>query len=113
EILDQLSRLMSPSKGEAFDREIRSLIELYSQAAAATRDAGRRVAYLEKVALLWEEVVGDQLRATRTFEEILRLEPERRGAILGLERTAGRIGDERALSRALEGEAKLADDGVD
>lgn len=113
EILDQLSRLMSPAPTEAFDREVRGLIELYSQAAQTTRDAGRRVAYLEKVAVLWEELVGDQLRATRTFEEILRLEPGRRGAVLGLERTAGRIGDDRALSRALSDEAKLAEDGVD
>ncbi|HEY8074066.1 MAG TPA: hypothetical protein VIF62_08155 [Labilithrix sp.] len=113
EILDALSRLMSPSPPEGFDREVRGLIELYSQAAQSTRDAGRRVAYLEKVALLWEESVGDPVRAARTYEEILRLEPGRRGAILGLERTAGRIGDDRALARALEGEAKLADDGVD
>lgn len=113
EILDQLSRLMSPAPTESFDREVRGLIELYSQAAQTTRDTGRRVAYLEKVAVLWEELVGDQLRATRTYEEILRLEPGRRGAVLGLERTAGRIGDDRALSRALSDEAKLAEDGVD
>ena len=113
EILDQLSRLMSPAPTESFDREVRALIELYSQAAQTTRDAGRRIAYLEKVAVLWEELVGDQLRATRTYEEILRLEPGRRGAVLGLERTAGRIGDERALSRALSDEAKLAEDGSD
>ena len=113
EILDALSRLMSPAPTETFDREVRGLIELYSQAAQTTRDAGRRIAYLEKVAVLWEELVGDQLRATRTYEEILRHEPGRRGAVLGLERTAGRIGDERALSRALSDEAKLAEDGSD
>jgi len=113
EILDQLSRLMSPAPTETFDREVRALIELYSQAAQATRDDGRRVAYLEKVAMLWEELVGDPLRAARTFEEILRIEPGRRGAILGLERTAGRIGDDRSLSKALYDEAKLAEDGVD
>lgn len=113
EILDQLSRLMSPAPTEAFDREVRGLIELYSQAAQSTRDRGRRIAYLEKVAVLWEELVGDQLRAMRAFEEILRLQPGRRGAVLGLERTAGRIGDDRALSRALSDEAKLAEDGVD
>jgi cellulose synthase operon protein C len=113
EILDQLSRLMSPAPTESFDREVRALIELYSQAAQTSRDLGRRVAYLERVAVLWEELVGDQVRATRTYEEILRLEPTRRGALLGLERTAGRIGDDRALSRALHDEAKLAEDGVD
>ena len=112
EVLDALSRLMSPAPTETFDRETRALIELYAQAAQSTRDDGRRVAYLEKVAMLWEELVGDPMRAARTYEEILRLEPGRRGAILGLERTAGRIGDDRALSLALASEAKLAEDGA-
>jgi cellulose synthase operon protein C len=113
EVLDQLSRLMSPAPTETFDREVRALIELYAQAAQNARDDGRRVAYLEKVAVLWEELAGDPMRAARTYEEILRVEPGRRGAILGLGRTAGRIGDDRALSRALFDEAKLADDGGD
>ena len=112
EVLDQLSRLMSPAPSETFGREVRALIELYSQAAQSTRDDGRRVAYLEKVAMLWEELVGDPMRAARTYEEILRIEPGRRGAILGLERTAGRIGDDRSLSKALVEEAKLAEDGA-
>ncbi len=112
EILDQLSRLMSPAPSETFDREVRALIELYAQAAQSTRDDGRRVAYLEKVAMLWEELVGDPMRASRTYEEILRIEPGRRGAILGLERTAGRVGDDRSLSKALVEEAKLAEDGA-
>ena len=103
---------MSPAPSETFDREVRALIELYAQAAQATRDDGRRVAYLEKVAMLWEELVGDPLRAARTYEEILRVEPGRRGAILGLERTAGRVGDDRSLSKALVEEAKLAEDGA-
>ncbi len=113
EVLDQLSRLMSPAPTETFDREVRALIELYAQAAQSARDDGRRVAYLEKVAVLWEELVGDPMRAARTYEEILRVEPGRRGAVLGLGRTAGRIGDDRALSRALFEEAKLAEDGGD
>lgn len=113
EVLDQLSRLMSPAPTESFDREVRALIELYAQAAQSARDDGRRVAYLEKVAMLWEELVGDPMRAARTYEEILRVEPGRRGAILGLGRTAGRVGDDRALSKALYEEAKLAQDGGD
>ena len=50
---DHLSRRRDVVGGgeptEDLDREIRALIELYSQAAQATRDGGRRVAYLEKV----------------------------------------------------------------
>lgn len=111
EVLDPLARLMSPSHGESFGRDARALVELYAQAAQATDDAGRRIAYLEKVAVLWEEVLGDPARAARVYEEILALEPGRRGAVLGLGRAAAASGDDRALSRALVEEAKLAGAG--
>lgn len=113
EVLDNLSRLMSPTHDETRDAEVRALIELYAQGAESTRDAGRRVLYLEKAALLWEELAAEPERATRIYEEILKLEPGRRSAVLGLARTAARVGDDRALSKALAEEAKLAEDGVD
>lgn len=109
EVLDSLSRLMSPSPSEAFDGEVRMLIELYSQAAQTTKEEGRKIAYLEKIALLWEELLGDARRAARAFEEILDKDPTRRSAVLGLARTAARIGDDRALARALLDESKLAE----
>jgi len=109
EILDALSRLMSPTKVEPTTGEVRKLVELYAQAADGARDPGRRVAYLEKVALLWEELLGEPGRATRVYEQILDVEPERRGAVLGLLRTAARVADDRALARALLAEAKRAE----
>lgn len=111
EVLDALSRLMSPAQVEPTTGEVRKLVELYAQAAAGSRDPGRRVAYLEKVALLWEELLGDPGRATRVYEEILDTEPGRRGAILGLLRSAARVGDDRALARALLAEAKRTELG--
>ena len=75
-----------------------SLVELYAQAADQATDDGRKVAYLEKVALLWEELLGDPARAARAYEQVLELDPSRRGAILGLERTAARTGDARTLA---------------
>jgi tetratricopeptide (TPR) repeat protein len=113
EVLDQLSRLLAPSPSESLDSEVRGLAELYAQAAAKTNDQVRRVAYLEKVALLWEDLLGDTRRAARAYEDILLAHPEHRGALLGLARTAARIGDDRALARALLDEANLAHDGVD
>jgi len=113
ETLDALSRLLAPAPSERVDGETRNLVDLYAQAAAAAHDRGRRVAYLEKIALLWEDVLGDSRRAARVYEEILKLEPDRRGAVLGLARTATRAGDDKALSRALLDEARLAADGVD
>ena len=79
-------------------------------------DDGRRVAYLGKDrARLWEDVIGDARRAAKTYEDILTLAEPRpcRGAILGLARTAARVGDDRALARALLDEARLSEDGVD
>lgn len=111
ETLDALSRLLAPPPSEAADHEARALVDLYAQAVDATPDPGRKVAYLEKIALIWEELIGDVRRAARAHEEILRLEPDRRSAILGLGRTARRMGDDRAYAHALLEEARLADDG--
>jgi tetratricopeptide (TPR) repeat protein len=113
EIIDALSRLMSPPPPDRIDREVRALVELYAQAAQTIRDPGRRIAYLEKTATIWEEVLGDARRAQRAYEDILEIEPDRRGAVLGLGRCAGRLGDDRALARALADEARLAEDGAD
>ena len=108
ETLDALSRLMSPTKVEPTTGEVRKLVELYAQAADGAKDPGRRIAFLEKGALLWEELLGEPSRAAKLYEDILELEPDRRGAVLGLLRTAARVGDDRGLSRALLSEAKRA-----
>jgi tetratricopeptide (TPR) repeat protein len=110
-VLDALSRLLAPSGSDALDTGARSLVELYAQAAEQTGDVGRKVAYLERAALLWEEVLGDPERAARVYDQVLTLEADRRSAILGLERTAGRMGDARMLARALLDEARLTPEG--
>jgi cellulose synthase operon protein C len=110
ELLDSLARLLSPKLSETVDSGARSLVELYAQAAEQAKDVGRKVAYLEKVALLWEEVLGDPSRAARAYEQVLELEKDRRTALLGLERTAARTGDARALARALLDEARVTTD---
>lgn len=113
EALDTLSRLLAAPPTETVDHDTRARIDLFMQAAEGTADVGRKLAYLEKVAFLWEEVVGDARRAASTYEEVLALDPQRRTAILGLARAAARAGDDRALARALLDEARLAGDGVD
>ena len=111
EVLDALARLLAPSPSEATDREVRALIDLYSQAKDHARDSGRRIACLERVALLWEELLGEALHAMRVYEEILALDPNRLSAILGLGRAATRLGEPRAVARALLEEARLTEDG--
>jgi cellulose synthase operon protein C len=110
EILDALARLLGPARGEGLETRARALVEFYGQAADQAPDTGRKVAYLEKVALLWEEVLGDPERAARAYSDVLAIECDRRSALLGLERAARRSGDGRTLARALLDEARLADD---
>ncbi len=112
EVLDNLARLLTPAPSEVLDHEARGLVDLYAQAVESARDPGRKVAYLEKIALMWEEVVGEPRRAARVYEEILKIEPDRRGAVIGLGRCAARVGDDRALARSLLDEARLEGDGV-
>ncbi len=109
-VLDALARLLSPVLSEAGDAGARALVELYAQAAEQSRDAGRKSAYLEKVALLWEEILGDPARAARAYDQVLTIDEDRRAAILGLQRTAARMGDTRTLGKALLDEARLSDD---
>ena len=113
EVLDALSRLLSAPPADKVDGDTRALLELYVQAAERARDPARRVAYLEKAALLWEEVLCDPSRALKLFQEILAIEPQRRGAVLGVARCAARLGDDATLAVALIEEANQAEDGAD
>ena len=83
EVLDSLARLLAPVLSEAVDAGARSLVELYAQASEQSRDVGRKVTYLERVALLWEELLGDPSRAARAYEQVLELEKDRRTALVG------------------------------
>ena len=110
EALDGLARLLAPTArgaAEAGEAGPRALVELYGQAAEEEHDLGRKVAYYERVALLWEEVLGDAARAARAYERILAIDPERRGAMIALQRVAARTGDDRAVAKALLDEARI------
>ena len=113
EVVDSLARALSQPPSDKLEGDVRALLELYVQAAERARDLARRIAYLEKAALLWEEVLGDAARALKLYEEILTHEPDRRGAILGVARCAERLREEETLARALLAEARLAQDGAD
>jgi tetratricopeptide (TPR) repeat protein len=108
--LEGLARLLGPSRPEPVDGPARSLAEVYFQAANLSPDPGRKVAYLERVALLWEEVLGDPERAVRAYERVLSIEPDRRSAMVGLQRVAARLGDDRTLARALLDETRVTAD---
>jgi tetratricopeptide (TPR) repeat protein len=110
---DAILRLLTPgtppSPTEPDDpSRVRARIDFYVEAAAAVADATRKIAHLEKLALIWEDEVRAPDRALAVFSEILIIEPNRRSAILGLARCAARAGNARELLRALVLEANLA-----
>ncbi len=110
EVVDGLAQLLAPHLADAGDASARALIDLYAQAAEQSSDPGRRIAYLEKVAFLWEDLLADSARAARAYEQVLALDGQRRSAIVGLERAAARSGDGATLARALLEEARLTTD---
>ncbi|WP_394830861.1 hypothetical protein LVJ94_30565 [Pendulispora rubella] len=105
EVVEALTRLLTLPPVE--QAEARARIAIYMHAAEEVKDPVRRVGYLERAALLWEESLGDAALATRAFQQVLDIEPDRRSAIVGLQRTAARAGDARALGRALLDEARI------
>jgi tetratricopeptide (TPR) repeat protein len=108
EVLEALTRLLSrpaTAEGEAMAR---LKMELYAHSATVATDAGRKIAYLEKSALLAEELLLDFTRAAAAYDAILELEPGNLGALLGLARNAARTRDDRALHRALLAQARVS-----
>jgi tetratricopeptide (TPR) repeat protein len=105
EVVEALTRLLSRP---TTDPEARSRLELYAHAAEVAEDRPGRIAYLERVALLAEEMLGDFRRAADACEAILVIEPARVGALLGLARNASRVGDDLAVHRALMAQAKMS-----
>jgi tetratricopeptide (TPR) repeat protein len=106
EVLDHLTRLLTTTPSDPGNADVRARIARYAHAADRVADPGRRLAYKEKIALLWEEVLGESALAAKAFEDVLAIEPGRRSSVLGLQRTAARAGDGRALARALLDEAE-------
>lgn len=116
DVTDAIVRLLTPgtppSPTDPNDpARVRARIDFYVEAAAAAESA-RRVAHLEKLALIWEDEVRDPARALAVYREILGIEPTRRSAILGLARCAARAGDAREHLRALVLEADLSEDDL-
>jgi len=113
---DELTRLLLPPSemrhgiGGGEGRSARALIELFTQAAQTTNEPARRIAYLEKVAALWEDALGDPARAAEIYGKVLTLDPTRRFALLAMQRAFERSGEFRGLAAAVELEGDQATD---
>ncbi len=112
-VFDALSALLVPPPRDADEMakaNARARIDLYTQAAEIEKDPVRRVGLLEKLAAIWEDELGKPARAIEVIEKILAIEPDRRSAILALERCAERAGDMPRLAAALAQEAEQTED---
>lgn len=88
----------------------RARFDALAEAAEAAEDRDLRIAYLERMAMIAEEALGDAVLAVRVYRDAAELDPHRRAVRLGLARAARAAGDDAALSVAHELEADHASD---
>jgi len=112
EAVDGLLRLLAPPPSGPAIAQARARIAVHAHAAEHAVDPARRVAHLEAIALLEEELTGDAARAADAYQGVLRIEPGRRGAVLGLARAAARSADLSTLARTLLQEADATADST-
>ncbi|HEY2511569.1 MAG TPA: protein kinase, partial [Polyangiaceae bacterium] len=108
--LDALARLLVSTPSPTQAEEARARIAVHAHAADHALDSERRIAQLETVALLTEELLGEAALAATTYEQILTLAPGRRSALLGLARAAHRTGNRTRYVQAVLEEAGLTKD---
>jgi hypothetical protein len=117
DVTDEIVRLLTPGTPPSLTdpddpSRVRARIDFYVEAATVAPDHARKIAHLEKLALIWEDEVRAPDRALAVYGEILAAEPRRRSAILGLARCAARAGNARELVRALVLEADHSGDDL-
>jgi serine/threonine protein kinase/tetratricopeptide (TPR) repeat protein len=105
EAVDALLAMFSTPLSQAALDEVRARIAVHEHAAEHATDAARRVAHLEAIALLQEELLGDPAAAAKSHDAVLRVERRRSTALVGLARNSARSGDAAGLARALLEEA--------
>lgn len=105
-VLASLAALLAPAAA-ADGAAARRRLELWTLAAAAEVDPGRKVAFLDKASAILEEELGDPRAVMDLAERTLELAPRHLPAVLALGRCAERADDPRRLVRALVLEAGL------
>ncbi len=98
--VESLLRMLAPDLARGAVDEVRARIAVHEHAAEHASDAARRIAHLEAIALLQEELLADPAAAAATYEAVLRVERRRASALVGLARTSARAGDFAGLARA-------------
>lgn len=102
---------LEPGNGRAFERlkQILNAVErwsdleqLYQRAIDATEEPEAKVELLHEVALVSEDMVGDDAKATDYYEQIAEIDEAHEGAIRALERLYGRQQKHGLLAELLE-----------
>ena len=111
-VFDGLAVLLRPERtvDEAAQRNAEARIDLYEQAAKTEAELERQIGYLEKVLSIWEDELERPEKAAEVAEAILAIAPQRRSAVVALERCARRANDHERLLRALQEDARTAED---
>ncbi len=111
-IFDAMAERLASSKDTPAAKAAAERVALYEQAlrAVPAGEIARRVYYLERIAWLQADVADDAEAAARAYEEVLRLDPKRTSAIMGLGAAAARAGDAQKLAQALLAEAQVVED---
>lgn len=110
DVFDDLATLLQRRDQPAEFETVRPRIELYAEAARATKDLERRLALQDKLVAIWEDELGRPDRALELLEQMFEAAPQRRATILGMQRNAKRAGDYKVLAKALELEANMTTD---
>ncbi len=106
--LDASVRLLLRDAITKDPERLRAACDLLVHAAEMATDPPLRVAHLEKAASIAEDL--DPERAAELYERVLAVAPNRRFALVALQRALHRAGDFAGLARVLEREAEQSAD---
>ncbi|HEX3770282.1 MAG TPA: protein kinase [Polyangiaceae bacterium] len=109
---DRLLGWIAAPRSEAGAADARARIAVHAHGAAHATDVVRRVAHLEAIASLEEELLGDAVAAAAAYEAVLHADPFRRTALVGLARAAARAGDAKRAVWALLEESDQTNDAL-
>ncbi|MBW2699348.1 MAG: tetratricopeptide repeat protein [Deltaproteobacteria bacterium] len=91
----------------------RDLVGMYDNRLQQAQDMTQLKALLEKCGNVWFQKLGDLPKAKANYEQLLRLQPENRAALGGLEAVFSKRGDHKLLADVLEQQAVATEDSVE
>ena len=103
--LDGRSRLLERAK------EYDKLVGALEREAELSKDPALAVVATQRAAEIFRDHLGDPQRAVAAFRQALEMEPNHLGALLSLEPLHAELAQKEELSQALEGQARVLENG--